>query len=387
MKKIMYAAFAAVIALASCNKEPVATEPAQEQGEMKAVTIDLSNVGASLKSSAAEAGTAASLANFNVFFADAAGNAYYKGKNADGTEAAHYYSSVVTSLKFHFLDPKVTQAIVVANMGDLSSQNLQTVADIEALSVEVANQQVANIATLVMYGKSEAFVSTGAHTDTHPSVPVYKAAVEIKPLISRMEVRAFGVNFDENKFKSVTFETLGFDNYYVATTIAGIKDGTDLVTEEFANLDGDVHKEELKTALATYFAAQTGNEWYCDNVVATLNNGDKVTVTTAAPSVELTNGHFYAYHFFPKSGVTSYLVDGYPRLCAKVTTVNHANIEKVQYVITKNFSGLAAEGFLPGTIYQINYVFPEKLLEGDLICADIEITVKPWEIVSLTPEW
>ena len=350
---------------------------------MKAVTVSLSNVGASLKSSANQTGDAAALANFNVFFADDAGKVYY-GKNPDGTDATHYSASSAASMTFHFLDPAVNKAVVVANMGDLG-KGFTLVSEIKAKTVAIANQQDKDVATLVMYGESESLDPTGAHTDTHPSVPVYKAEVEIAPLVARIEVMTFGVSFDENKFKSVTFETLAFDNYYTTTTLAGVSGSDPLDGNEFGSLSNDA--EGLKTALKSYFARpENVGQWYYDNLLVTLNPEQKIVVTSAKTQVSLTDGHRYAYHFFPNKSVTYFTKNGYPRLCAKVTTENHAGLTKDQYVITGR---ILAEGvaFEPGKIYRVNYVFPESKLEGDMICADVEISVKEWDVVTVTPDW
>ena len=97
-------------------------------------------------------------------------------------------------------------------------------------------------------------------------------------------------------------------------------------------------------------------------------------------------GHYYAYHFFP-TAATAYTQDGYPRLYLQVTSTNVQGDQATQYIMTKNFNGSAFTAFEAGKIYRVNYTFPDSLLEDPLICAEVNITVTPWTVVELTPDW
>jgi hypothetical protein len=57
--------------------------------------------------------------------------------------------------------------------------------------------------------------------------------------------------------------------------------------------------------------------------------------------------------------------------------------------MTKNLKANDAviTNFEAGKIYRINYTFPDTLLENPLICADLTVTVVPWTVVAVTPEW
>ena len=397
MKKIMYAAFAAVIALASCNKEPVATEPAQEQGEMKAVTIDLSNVETLAKSTSTAGdlkGQKAVISNFQVFFTNTAGDKFFKGKNANGTDAAHYFARTADLETFHFLSADVTKVIVVANLG--AEQSPANVAALKAIVANVADQQEPKLNQLAMIGETEDLQYTGNHTDTHPQTRVFKASVSVKPIIARLEVNTFGVSFAKNSlFKSVTFDKIAFDNYYPQADLSGAVIGS-IARQEFVNLN---NAAELKAAQKTYFDARLGTEWYADILDANNTQDgtqpiiiarDAAAGTADSPAqvkTQTLEGHRYAYHFFPSAAATAYNNDGYPRLYLQVTSTNNQGETAVQYVMTKNLKAAEFNYFEAGNIYRVNCTFPDSLLEDPLICADVTIDVVAWHVVELTPEW
>ena len=389
LTKFMCAAFAAAIALASCQKQE--TPAAAEKGELKAVTVSVNNVMAVKSASTADLeDKAAVITNYQVFFSNQSGSQFYQGKNADGTNASHYLTSVTAPVTFHYLDAAVKKVYVIANFG--AEQNPADVAALEALVRTVASQQEDNITELALYGKAESLTETGAHTDTHPITKVYEASVTIKPMVARVEVNTFGVSFAKNAlFNSVRFDKLAFDNYFPEALVSGTVSG-ERVRQEFVNYN-DV--AQLKAAQKTYFDGLQGDSWFADLVDASLTESGVQDVKVTRPNAnaqvvdtELT-GHCYAYHFFPAANATDFSKDGYPRLYAQVTTTDVQGYEAVQYVMTKNLKANDAviTNFEAGKIYRINYTFPDTLLENPLICADVTVTVEPWRVVAVTPEW
>lgn len=392
----MCAAFVAAMALVSCHKEPVATQPAQ-QGEMKAVTINLSNVETLAKSASTAGdlkGQKAVISNFQVFFTNADGDKFYKGKNANGTDAAHYFTRTAALETFHFLSAEVTRVIVVANLG--AEKAPANVAELMGYTTAVADQQEINMNNLVMFGEVTSLQETGDHTSTHPSTKIYRAEVEVAPLIARLEVNTFGVSFAKNSlFQSVTIDKLAFDNYYPQAKLSGAVLG-ERVRQEFAEYTDPT---QLKNAQVTYFTRLLGTEWYADFVDASLTDSGIQTITVAREAATGTedspaqvkthplDGHYYAYHFFPSAEATTYTANGYPRLYLQVTSTNNQGDKAVQYVMTKNFNGNGSEPFVAGKIYRVNFTFPDSLLEDPLICADVTVDVVAWTVVELTPDW
>ena len=390
----MYAAFAAVIALVSCNKEPVASEP-EQQGDLKAVTINLSNV-VPVAKSASTAGDLndkkAVISNFQVFFTNAAGDKFYEGKNANGTAATHYFTRTAAVETFHFLSAEVTRVIVVANLGEKKTP--ADVTELMALTANVADQQEPKMNELVMVGETSDLTETGDHTTTHPATKIYAANVSVKPLIARLEVNTFGVQFAKNSlFNSVKIDKLAFDNYFPKANLTG-EVLEERERQEWVEYDDPV---QLKNAQTTFFGSITGAEWYADLVDASLTEAGTQSVILARDAAVGTNdnpaqtkthtlnGHYYAYHFFPTAAATVHTANGYPRLYLQVTSTNNQGDEAVQYVMTRNFNGTTA--FEAGKIYRVNFTFPDSLLEDPLICADVTIDVVPWTVVELTPDW
>ena len=390
LTKFMCAAFAAAIALASCQKQDTPATP--EKGELKAVTVSLSNVVPVAKSvsTAQLAETSAVITNYQVFFSNEDGSQFYKGKNADGTDAAHYNTAVTAPVTFHYLDAAVKKVYVIANFG--SEQNPENVTALEALVRTVASQQEDKLNELALYGKTETLTETGSHTDTHPATKVYAASVTVKPMVARVEVNTFGVSFAKNAlFNSVRFDKLAFDNYFPEALVNGTVSG-ERVRQEFVNYNDAA---QLKAAQKTYFDNLQGDSWFADLVDASLTESGVQDVKVTRPNANAQtvdtklDGHHYAYHFFPAANATDFSKDGYPRLYAQVTSTDVQGNEAVQYVMTKNLKADDAviTNFEAGKIYRINYTFPDTLLENPLICADVTVTVAPWTVVAVTPEW
>lgn len=403
LTKFMCAAFAAAVALASCQKEQAGTQAPAENGELKSITVNLANVEMVAKSASTAgdlAGTSAVVTNFEVFFTNAAGDKFYKGLNANGTAMSHYFTTGVGLKTFHYLSAEVTRVIVVANLGQLSPAPTN-VTELLANTGEIASMQEANIATLAMYGETSTLTPTGEHTAVHPANKVYSASVAIKPLVARLEVNTFGVKFSDatpgqnSAFTSVRIDKLAFDNYYPNAALTGAVSG-ERVRQEFVNFDDPV---QLKNGQTTYFNGVNGSNWWGDVVDASLAVADvqsiiltrdvvndEVTPSPAQTKTHALAGHYYAYHFFP-TAATAYTQDGYPRLYLQVTSTNVQGDQATQYIMTKNFNGNAFTAFEAGKIYRVNYTFPDSLLEDPLICAEVDITVTPWTVVELTPDW
>lgn len=120
--KLMLSAFAAVLAMVSCNKQD--TTPEMGSRTLKSVEVSLENV-IMTKSSYAAAdavkdGYAIEVNDFQIFLLDESGNEY-TGKVADGSAVAQSYWDAGMPLdgkaSFHYVDPKCTKVVAVANMG------------------------------------------------------------------------------------------------------------------------------------------------------------------------------------------------------------------------------------------------------------------------------
>ena len=146
LTKLMLSAFAAAAALVACNK---IDSDIPENTSLKSVKLSFENV-IMTKGPAGnkiEAGDPVVVNNFKIILTDASlSQAYGAKKDATGSEDATFYftgSSLSTApYEFHYVDHKVTKVIAVANMGDITLEQLK------AYTESIGNQQDQSIDTL-----------------------------------------------------------------------------------------------------------------------------------------------------------------------------------------------------------------------------------------------
>ena len=365
--RFMCAAMAAAVSFAACQKSPVAAVSEPEDGFKRVVV----KVGNSLSKSAATGAVSGmvTINDFQVFFADAEGN-LHKGMNADGTAASHFLAAG-DEAEFHYLSMSVEKVIVVANYFDAVNTTLSTTGDIMALPLDVDTQQ--NPSDLALFGQAELTNPTTDET-THPKTTAYTATVEVKPLVARMEVRTFGVQFGAHAsgntlFSSVKVNNVAFDNFYQTTDFKGALDGLKALNPGEPYVFGE-------------------GKWYLDKVVKTPGVGAEEVELTPANNVHELPQSYYAYHFFPNPEASVYSADGYPRIYLGVSTTNLVGDKADQQIMTKTFKeGGNAFAFEPGHIYQIDLTFPDTMLATEMACADVEITSTEWTVVTPQTGW
>ena len=379
--KFMCAALVAAMTLAGCQKE---TQAGKNNGpqQPKSITISLSNVQVPAKSASTNVmdGTTAVVNNFQVFLTD--GSQFFAGLNQDGTPARHYINvtdpSTDLTQTFHFVDPLVTQVIIMANVG--SEQSFASVTDLKKFSVEIADQQDDKVGNLILFGEDTNLEVDGDHSGLHPTTEVYKAKVEIAPLIARIEVVNFSTKFSQNSvYKSVTVNKLAFNDYYRAYTI-----GNGIANQ--ARINQDINE----STVYDYLNGLTGIHWYYDNLDMNTATPAIEPITMAKTSavehtVEAGITHRYAYHFFPSATATTGDAEGYPQLVVGATVVDNQDRQSEQYLATESFTGAGFSGFEPGVIYRISFSFDDEDLEHQLKCVDVQVTVKEWTVITLTP--
>ena len=380
--RIMCAALLAAMTLASCQKEQAGKDNGPQQP--KTITISLSNVSLPSKSSSTAQLTNASTAqinNFQVFLADADGN-FYKGLNADGSEAAHYFEidpsdpQAALTQVFHYVKPAVSKVYVVANLGE--EKSFAKVENLEGHTISIASQQDEHLENLVLFGKDESLEISSQHGN-HEVTEVYRADVPIAPLIARIEVVNFTTTFVENSaYKSVTVDKLAFNDYYTSCTLAG-------------EVSSRVNTEITDANAYTYLNGLTGTQWYFDNLDHNPTNAleEPVIMTrTSATEHDITTvfRHHYAYHFFPSASATLGNSEGYPQLVVGVTAEDNQEMDNKHYLATTSFTGDSNfKGFKPGEIYRINFKFATTSMKNQLKCVEVSVSVQPWTIITLTP--
>lgn len=363
--KLMCAALVAAVALAGCQKEDSGKDNGSKQP--KSITISLSNVKVPAKSlqNQVQNGTAAKVNTYQVFFANAAGTAFYEGLAADGSEVEHFITvnDPATDLTktFHFVDPAVEQVLIIANFD--TEQTFATVTDLKAAAVTVASQQ--NVDKLILFGEDTALTSlSGDHSSEHQASNVYEAEVEIAPLVARLEVVNFSTAFGTNPaFESVTVNKIAFNDYYTTAHLSGAVEARENTEIDAANV-------------YTYLGSLNGTSWAYDNLTAVM--------TPLAETATFADNKVYAYNFFPVAGTTG-TEEGYPQLIIGASALDKQGNTVQQYLDTESFNGVAAPGFEPGKVYRVQFAFSVDNLENQLKCVEVTVTVKEWTVVSVTP--
>ena len=101
--------------------------------------------------------------------------------------------------------------------------------------------------------------------------------------------------------------------------------------------------------------------------------------------VEADMDHHYAYHFFPSLTATEGIAEGYPQLVVGATAVDNQDRVTEQYLATNSFTGTGFSGFKQGEIYRVEFAFADSSLDHQLKCIDVQVSVKPWTVITLTP--
>ena len=387
--KLMLSAFAAVLAMVSCNKQD--TTPEMGSSTLKSVEVSLENV-IMTKSSyeaahAVKAGSAIKVNDFQIFLLDESGNEY-TGKVADGSADAQSYWDAGMPLdgkaSFHYVDPKCTKVVAVANMGPFDSY--------AALLTALANDPI-NIGTqqdpdaLALYAEDASFEETTPHIDIGKDAAgetvqyqqkAYKVELVLKPRISRFEVDGFSVIFQDPanpKYDEIKITQLAFQNYYEMTDLLTGTEGTTVIAPiiDFAD----------QSAVYTWLdgIATPNTDWFRDAV--------DITITPADPVKDLPADGKLAYHAFSGDKVPVFviklIVDGQPA-----------------YLHTKNIkdgSGTPITEFKEGYIYRMSaqgeagpgsdgtIEIPEEKIDPMDRCLDITVKVMSWELALVTPEF
>lgn len=368
LSKLMLSAFVAAVALVSCNKEETTPLP----DRLKTVEISLENM--MLTKSASESiadQTKVQVNKFKIFLTDDSKQTVYVGKNESGVEINPVFTAeqLEKSAVFHFVDPKCTRVIVVANYGDTDI----TLAEL-GKTLNIDGQQ--NEDNLLLYAEQPLKPADRVHNDKLGDItyegPVYTAELTLVPRVARFEIDGFNVAFDsaDPEFNEIKFTQVAFQNYYPGTTLnTGVESG-DLVKHisDFNN----------QSVAFGWLNGTKEAKWYWDAVNAVC--------TPAAPVAQLDKA--LAYHMFANQTaptlVLQLLADGQPA-----------------YLYSKKFmdgDGKEITEFKEGHIYRMHAGSAVAGGDGDIPvdpgaidpvdrCLEITVEVTPWTVVLVKPEF
>lgn len=375
VKSLLLMAFVASMTFVACdNDENVnGTSPANMP---KSVTISLSNVMPVTRGTGlpVKNGTQVALADLQVFFTD--GNTLYKGKNATGSDATHYFSSLTEfnaaerDQVFHFLSASVNKVIVVGNLG--SESNAATYAELQK-ELTIADQQETN--GLYLYAEEGLTLAADTHEDDFGH-PLYEASVTLEPRVSRIEVASFTYNADpegNRKYTSIEIDQIMLNNFYTK-----VEDSRDGVASEIQRKTIDAG------TVFGLFESTTG--WYSDKFddtdpakldVVTLNEGSAFTHVYADDAKRP------AYHFFPNA--TDISSTSHPQLVVKLIGTLPDGTQEPLYLATEKFNPAVSTNF--AKIYTMDFEFNDKNFQNPEKCVTVTVNVTSWDVQEVTPEF
>lgn len=371
LSKLMLSAFVAVFAMVSCSKE----EHTPQDSSLKTVEMSLENVilTKGMAGDKIHANDQVQVSNFKIFLTDAAYSPGYSAQNADGTPASFYFTeaSDLTEIKqFHFVDHKCTKVVVVANMGDVSFEQVMN------MNVPIAEQQ--DQKNLVLYGEKDLTATGRVHTTdaTDKYTEVFEASVKLRPTIARFEVDGFVTKFSPTpKFEKVSVSAIAFQHYFPtlkASTNGGILSvaGNGTHVAHIADLDDD-------SQVFNWLNGSASTGWFIDRFSPALD------MTVANPIADTPNNlayHFYAGEAVPQM-IISLLADGTPAY------IYSSTFKKGAEVLTR---------LEPGVIYRMSaggidendgsVEIPDDLSPIQR-CVEIQVEVVDWAVEIIAPQF
>ena len=388
LTRLMLSALAAAVALVACNK--VDTD-VPENTSLKTVNLSFENaiLTKGLAGDKIVAGDPVKVNNFKIILTDASYSQEYTAKaDATGTTDATFYFTDETfaagpkEYNFHYVDHKVTKVIAVANMGDVTLQ------DIKNFTEEIADQQ--DQKNLVLWADAALEATGETHTveGSDKYTEVFEASVSLKPAISRFEVDGFVINFSTTpKFNKIEVTDIAFDHYYptmafstadgmfkAVATGTHIKNTTDYASQ--ADVFGWLNN-----------TATTG--WYIDRFATdavVMVPDDPATTDVFENRADTPDA--LAYHFFAgdvvPTMVIKLLADGNP---AYVYTSDFIS-KQTNTAITEIKGGVIYRMSAAGEVDQTGGSVPiPDDLDPIQRCLDIIVDVEDWVVELVTPEF
>ena len=92
----------------------------------------------------------------------------------------------------------------------------------------------------------------------------------------------------------------------------------------------------------------------------------------------------YSYNFYPVAGTIG-TEAGYPQIVIGATVVDTEDRIGQKYLATNSFGGVSSPGFQPGNVYTMSFSFAAENLKSQLKCVEVKVSVKPWTVITVTP--
>lgn len=421
---------AASLALVACSNE---SDPVMggEDNAPKKVVLKLEGLSQGTKSTDAntentDAGKKVSLYDVAIFLYDEGGYIYEtKEISSSSTDD---WGKLSSGIEFTNVDPAVDNVLVIGNYDNLETNaSIGTAASWEGkeasallstqLTLKSQNQSAeekpyqgsssvsSTKAKMTLFGKGALSEVAG----TGDGIKSYEATVQIKPIVSRLEVKSVSCKFVDpavgsglpTKPSKVTVAGIGLFDYYNTmtldgTTLNGLMDATKIAEPGTADAPE-----------GGYVFLASGGDWeWAYNPTATGYNSVLQDSQSSGNAISMTidddaddKPSTFAYNFFPvvagtNIGVTASTSTQQVLANVRLSVTINDEADK-KYVVTTSFKDAETGGSIvtpaAGKIYQFDYAFETDNIRdnwgSDEIKVNVKVTVLPWVIEQVYPEF
>ena len=410
----------ASMAMIACNNENEGLISEQDNSPKK-VVLKLEGIssGNSRSTDGTTSSNTVSLKDVAIFlYAD--GGVIYNALEIGSTDTEKWGKITGAGYTFTDVDPAVNRVMVIGNYDNLETNNSfgtaaslvnSTAANLMAEAINLQSQNIkaqesgsgtpeSTKAVMTLFG------NTTENIQDKDGDGIYEAAVSIKPIVSRLEVKSVSCKFVEPagtggivKSATVTVQGIGLFDYYNNMTLDG---------KALTNLMDATKILEPGTGAASegqyvFLGAAPEWAWAYDKTTTGYKNVLNDATTSGSP-IEMTldpsGAATFAYNFFPVASGTT--IDGNAsqptnqalaniRLYVNVT--NSTSGTNKDYVVTTAFRDATGNIVTPapGKIYQLDYAFEtDNIRENwgdDKIKVNVTVKTIDWDIIPVTPSF
>ena len=385
------------LGLFACSTED---DPTIENGDgaKKSVSLKLNGIAGSLNTKAIETGTGGVtgdqeniiLQDLKIIFFDKDGTngPIYRTETFSASDAVAWaaLTGPGDGYVFHNLDPMVDKVLVVGNWQngkDFTWTNVNVIKSSVLLAVEenqVFGTSLSTKGYVTLWGEAELTEADPAFTDnTHVdgNLSQWEAAVTINPLVARMEIgniQCTDLNVAPAMYSSFNLAGIGLIDISLSKSIAATPGLSQMLVVPTNILEPGETADEPNQE---YVFGAGAIAW-------AFNGFDNVPFDASTDIYNPDTNKKFVYNFFPDPA-------GFPNIklvLNNVMTVG-GGLSGFNYVVTASFAEASVP--LPGYIYKVDMKFTEDNIgpwdPDDYICVIVKVTVTPWTIMTLTPQY
>lgn len=355
MKKLNFYFATLLVALLafSCTSNDNPDIPQVEKGE-RSVELKITRSSTKADDVSVPAGTKTPIADGAIYFFAVDGKCV-KMYKLTATDISNLAGNSPTAVLIDQVPASASSALLLTNYEKATytypTATGQTITTIKALPVLVQNQQPKTgnmmVNNVIMSGVAN--IETNSNPNPTPPDALYKIAMTITPIMSRLEVSRVGVEGNGNQKGDITeFRLRGIfiPNFYPASTVYG-----NAVTPPLVYPYNDV------TYYTASFPFTTGTGFLNDYVASTAPHPGLV---------HQVNTNMWAYHMFPATGV-----DNLPHIVVAVDNIKYLDenlIERswkngnMKYITITTYNNKV--GGAPITQFDPSYVYKIEGTDG-----------------------